>query len=157
MDKIDLLVVPEQKRQIEDPHHRKDLSQAYAGKCGAVELTNPDLFEYVHLITCYLTRVNPETNLSLAFILERLVEASHMLHPGGPLRGNSCEFYPEFLGGMSNTRLGKELYPEGMKHKKDDQTGLFCQNILLEEKVVGRFSELAGHGLNDGIDETNIF
>jgi len=62
-----------------------------------------------------------------------------MLHPGGPLRGNSREFYPEFLGGMSDTRLDKELYPEDMKHKKDDQAGLFCQNILLEEKVVGRF------------------
>jgi hypothetical protein len=44
-----------------------------------------------------------------------------------------------------------------MKHKEDDQAGLFCQNILLEEKVVGRFPELAGHRLDDGINETNIF
>ena len=80
-----------------------------------------------------------------------------MFHPGGSLRGNSREFDPEFFSGIRDIGLGNELYKKGMKQKKDDQAGFFCQNILLEEKVVGRFPELGCHGLNDSINEADIF
>jgi hypothetical protein len=58
---------------------------------------------------------------------------------------------------VSNARLGEEKYPKGQKYERDDQAVLFCQNILLEEKIIGRFPELTGHRLNNGIYKTDIF
>jgi hypothetical protein len=108
LDVVDLLIVAEEHRELEDPDRGNDLAQADAGEGRGMDLADPHLAEHVALVAADAAGVNLERQTAAALGLQILAHRLHFLDPGRAFGGQNRELDLMLGNGLSGTGAERE-------------------------------------------------